>query len=100
MIVPDLSVSRKDYNQWRQWRVAAVADDSDRPAQPVLAELRQAVSLPAKILSPAAIRALAEAEARRARQQQAALPAEINGRKGPEPTRYGDWETKGIISDF
>ncbi len=25
---------------------------------------------------------------------------EIGGRKGPEPTRYGDWENKGIISDF
>ena len=27
-------------------------------------------------------------------------PVEIGGRKGPEPTRYGDWETKGIASDF
>jgi len=26
--------------------------------------------------------------------------AEIGGRKGPEPTRYGDWEKNGIISDF
>lgn len=25
---------------------------------------------------------------------------EINGPKGPEPTRYGDWEKNGIISDF
>lgn len=25
---------------------------------------------------------------------------EIGGRKGPEPTRYGDWERNGIISDF
>lgn len=54
-----------------------------------------------KKLSPEATRALAEAEARR---QAAAgaprLPKEINGRKGPEPTRYGDWENKGIASDF
>jgi hypothetical protein len=28
------------------------------------------------------------------------LPKEIGGREGPEPTRYGDWERKGIISDF
>lgn len=28
------------------------------------------------------------------------LPAEIGGRDGPEPTRYGDWEVKGICSDF
>ena len=25
---------------------------------------------------------------------------EIGGRKGPEPTRYGDWEVKGRVSDF
>ncbi|WP_207791500.1 DUF1674 domain-containing protein [Sandaracinobacteroides saxicola] len=29
-----------------------------------------------------------------------ALPPEKGGRKGPEPTRYGDWENKGICSDF
>lgn len=27
-------------------------------------------------------------------------PKEIGGRDGPEPTRYGDWENKGIVSDF
>jgi hypothetical protein len=27
-------------------------------------------------------------------------PEEVGGRKGPEPTRYGDWEVKGICSDF
>ncbi len=25
---------------------------------------------------------------------------EVGGRKGPEPTRYGDWENNGITSDF
>ena len=30
----------------------------------------------------------------------AKLPKEIGGQKGPEPTRYGDWEKGGIISDF
>jgi hypothetical protein len=25
---------------------------------------------------------------------------EIGGRDGPEPTRYGDWEVRGIVSDF
>ncbi len=25
---------------------------------------------------------------------------EIGGREGPDPTRYGDWENKGILSDF
>ena len=29
-----------------------------------------------------------------------AMPKEVGGRKGPEPTRYGDWERNGIISDF
>ena len=28
------------------------------------------------------------------------MPREINGPKGPEPTRYGDWELKGRCSDF
>lgn len=55
---------------------------------------------PDKVLSPAAQRALAEAEARRAAQIAAPRPKEINGREGPEPVRYGDWENKGIASDF
>ncbi len=33
-------------------------------------------------------------------QQEEAAPKEIGGRAGPEPTRYGDWENKGICSDF
>jgi hypothetical protein len=53
-----------------------------------------------KTLTPEARRALAEAEERRRQQQKVALPKEVNGRKGPEPTRFGDWENKGITSDF
>jgi hypothetical protein len=55
-----------------------------------------------KPLTPAAQRALAEAEARRKAAAANAQPAakEFQGPKGPEPTRYGDWETKGIASDF
>jgi len=45
-------------------------------------------------------RARAEAEARRKAQEPAHMPPELGGRKGPEPTRYGDWEKNGIISDF
>lgn len=45
-------------------------------------------------------RAKAEAEARRTAAPQTHLPPEIGGQKGPEPTRYGDWEKKGVISDF
>lgn len=51
-------------------------------------------------LSPAARRALAEAEERRKAQPPLKLPKEVNGRDGPEPTRFGDWEKKGITSDF
>lgn len=61
------------------------------------------VAAPRKSLSPAAQRALAEAEARRAaaRATNDGAPAkEIAGPQGPEPTRYGDWEKKGIASDF
>lgn len=54
-----------------------------------------------KPLTPEAERALAEAEARRkARRPEGARPKEIGGRAGPDPTRYGDWENKGIASDF
>ena len=28
------------------------------------------------------------------------MPPEVNGAKGPEPTRYGDWEQKGRCTDF
>lgn len=54
-----------------------------------------------KDLPPAALRALAEAEERRkAAAEAAVLPKELRGRDGPEPIRYGDWEVKGIASDF
>ena len=54
-----------------------------------------------KVLTPAAQRALAEAAQRRAVAQEPAMEKELGGRKeGPEPTRYGDWESKGLISDF
>ena len=53
-------------------------------------------------LPPEAQRALAEAAERRAKRDAEAkdLPPEIGGPKGPEPTRYGDWEVKGMVSDF
>lgn len=56
---------------------------------------------PGKQLSPEAIRALEEAEARRQAATRQDLPTEINGRReGEEPTRYGDWEKKGLAVDF
>ncbi len=45
-------------------------------------------------------RAREEALARRKKEKDKALPREIKGRGGLEPTRYGDWEVKGITSDF
>ena len=53
-----------------------------------------------KPLSPEARRALAEAAERRRTNPDVNLPKEVNGRDGPEPTRFGDWEKKGITSDF
>ena len=56
---------------------------------------------PERPLSAAARRALEEAAARRQAIDAAAdRPREILGRSGPEPVRYGDWENKGIASDF
>jgi hypothetical protein len=56
-----------------------------------------------KQLPPQAKRALAEAEERRAKAAKDEAPKgpkELQGPKGPEPTRFGDWERKGIASDF
>jgi hypothetical protein len=67
----------------------AMSDDLPKPAA-------------RKPLTPAAQRALAEAEERRKLAEANAKPMEkeFQGPKGPEPTRYGDWENKGIASDF
>ena len=56
--------------------------------------------MPQKPLTAEAKRALAEAEQRRRENTKPPLPKELNGPKGPEPTRFGDWEKKGITSDF
>jgi hypothetical protein len=72
-----------------------MTNDSSEPVTLTSAEQR-------KTLTPAAQRALAEAEARHkaAAANPKPMPKEIQGPKGPEPTRYGDWEKKGIASDF
>jgi hypothetical protein len=51
-------------------------------------------------LSPAAQRALEEAEARRRAEKAKQPEPEVGGRDGPDPARYGDWEKGGIVSDF
>ncbi len=57
---------------------------------------------PHRPISAQAQRALTEAQERRRHQQRvdAAAAKEIGGRNGPEPTRFGDWEKAGIVSDF
>lgn len=53
-----------------------------------------------KPISPAARRALEEAAARRQAAADTAAGHEQGGPAGPEPTRFGDWERKGIAVDF
>ena len=52
------------------------------------------------IRSNTAQRALEEAKLRNNKKNIDDLPLELGGRDGPEPTRFGDWEKKGITSDF
>jgi hypothetical protein len=70
--------------------------------QPSKTEVALEGERPQRMLTPEARRALAEAEARRQeyRAAEAQLPKEIGGRGGKEPGRYGDWEVKGLTSDF
>jgi hypothetical protein len=59
----------------------------------------EADETPARELPPAARRALKEAEARHT-QSKPSPPPELNGRGSLDPARYGDWEVKGLASDF
>lgn len=62
---------------------------------------RDVPAIKSRRLPEAAKRALAEAAERRKQMDcRPEPPREINGRKGPDPVRYGDWENKGITSDF
>jgi hypothetical protein len=82
---------------------AAMTENSPRNAALGRADRESAAADGSKpVLVPAAQRALAEAKARHAEidSKSKEQPRELNGRKGPEPTRYGDWEVKGIASDF
>jgi hypothetical protein len=53
-----------------------------------------------RALPAAARRALREAEERRRAAASPRPPLEIGGRGGQDPARYGDWEVKGLASDF
>ncbi len=73
---------------------------TDYSSRTVLGEEQTAPARRFEDLPPAAQRALREAEERRKNAKPLDLPKELNGRDGPEPVRYGDWENKGIASDF
>ena len=75
--------------------------DQDEKTKDVSSDLPESGN-PAKPLSPEARRALEEAADRRSRSngQDEPAPKEFEGRGGLDPARYGDWEVKGIISDF
>lgn len=64
----------------------------------------RAAPAPARTLTPAAERALAEAAARRAafdaKAKALAENPELHGRGGADPVRYDDWEIGGIAVDF
>lgn len=68
-----------------------MAEPEYSPADPAEKEAR---------LAAAAARALEEAARRRAAAKPLDLPPERGGRDGPEPVRFGDWELKGIATDF
>ena len=57
-------------------------------------------SVSKKPIPAAAERALAEAAARRAERELTSAQKPPEGHKGPDPVRYGDWEVKGIATDF
>ena len=73
---------------------------SDRTEPPVLDADASDAPPPQRPLTPAARRALEEAAARRAASEATEMATEHGGPSGPEPTRYGDWEKKGLAVDF
>lgn len=83
----------------------AERDAAGGPAEAATADSAKHDDAPAQALrnlTPAAQRALAEAEERRRLQSQneTERAREVGGRDGPDPVRYGDWEKGGIASDF
>ncbi|MCH9809221.1 MAG: DUF1674 domain-containing protein [Alphaproteobacteria bacterium] len=85
-------MNNKDQPSYAPGEGAAIAHAGDEAE----AAIRQ--------LTPAAKRALQEAAQRRKAEERLAASrkkqTELGGRGGPEPTRFGDWEKRGIISDF
>ena len=77
-----------------------MGDDAPLAEVELMAKLSKKAEI-ANRVREAGKRAKAEADQRRAAEATTTpAPHENNGPKGPEPTRYGDWERKGIVSDF
>ncbi len=72
--------------------------ETPEPPTPLNTDVPHAT--PDRPLSEAARRALLEAAQRRAAAPQTKSQPEHGGPAGPEPTRYGDWEKKGLAVDF
>jgi hypothetical protein len=100
-IKPDYSTGKDRTRATEQETMNDISKDPAVDAMP-MTETPAVDAAPKKILTPAAQRALSEAEARRAAAEpnSTIAPKEFQGPEGPEPTRYGDWERKGIASDF
>lgn len=77
-----------------------MTQDQEQPTQTETDTIQ--ADAPKRALSPAAIRALAEADARRKARDaaQKAAEKEVGGRGGADPARYGDWEIDGRAIDF
>lgn len=73
---------------------------SEPLSEPSVPEADIEGAAPGKALTQAARRALEEAAARRKAEAPDDKPVELGGPKGLEPTRYGDWERKGLAVDF
>ena len=72
--------------------------DTETPAEVFNADVPHAT--PERPINEVARRALMEAAERRAAEEAMVLAEEHGGPRGPEPTRFGDWEKKGLAIDF
>jgi hypothetical protein len=102
LITPALHCENSSLQQAQGYAKSRAMPIDPTPSTPPASDAAEDGASKKRRLSEAAQRALAEAATRRAAadQKAAAAPKEIQGRDGPEPTRYGDWEINGLTSDF
>jgi len=88
------------------WHPAARAIDARAPRRHINLMTRRFTAHEARPVGDARPQASARPGAKPAKSVKAEKPnsvgqtAETGGPSGPEPTRYGDWERKGICVDF